>query len=531
MTNKQVANKFKLLGDLMELLKENPFKYRSYHNAYRVIRAQPEPVIEQSLEELERVKGIGKAIADKIHQLRDTGTITTLDRMLEQTPPGIVKLLGVKGIGVKKIATVWQELDVKSPGELLYACQENRLVELKGFGAKTQDKLRDQLEYYLATEDSMLYAIAEEAAVNCMNLLMQSETIVSVHFVGDLLRQNPIVAEIELAIITDDVRDAAEEIAELGFESDGDISSHPEIGDFVFHLISDEDELEVLCELPPDHQVLTAYSSSDLVGIPYHMQELTTIEYLKANPSALDQVITNEEIKGCIHNHTTDSDGSHSLEQMVDQATINGYEYLVISDHSRSAFYANGLKEERLLAQGKSIDQINANQSDIKVYKSVESDILNDGSLDYDQEILDQLDLVIASVHSNLGMDELKATQRLITAIEHPATRILGHPTGRLLLARKGYPIDYAKVIDACQANGVVIELNANPHRLDIDWTWLNYCIKKKVMISINPDAHHRETYTHMRYGVLAAQKAAFPRELVLNAKSLEEFEKWRSNR
>lgn len=529
MTNKQVANKFKLLGDLMELIQENPFKYRSYHNAYRVIRAQPEPVIEQSLEQLEAVKGIGKAIADKIHQLRDTGNITTLDRILEQTPPGIVKLLGVKGIGVKKIATVWQELDVKSPGELLYACQENRLVELKGFGAKTQTKLMDQLEYYLATEDSMLYAIAEEAATQCIEVLMEAETIESVHFTGDLLRQNPIVTEIELAILTDDIRDASEEIAELGFESEGDYSNHPDLGDFVFHFISDEDELEDLSQLPPDNPVAKEFSSTDLAEIPYHMQELTTVKYLKANPDALSKVIRNEDIRGCIHNHTTASDGSHTLEQMVEQAQINGYEYLVISDHSKSAFYANGLKEERLLAQCVDIDKINSSQSDIKIYKSVESDILNDGSLDYDQDILDKLDLIIASVHSNLGMDEAKATQRLIKAIEHPSTRILGHPTGRLLLARKGYPIDYAKVIDACQANGVVVELNANPHRLDIDWTWLNYCIKKNVMISINPDAHHRDNYVQMRYGVLAAQKAAFPKELVLNAMGLEEFEKWRT--
>jgi len=528
MTNKQVANKFKLLGDLMELLKENPFKYRSYHNAYRVIRAQPDPVIDQSIEELEGVKGIGKAIADKIHQLRDTGTITTLDRMLEQTPPGIVKLLGVKGIGTKKIATVWEQLDVTSPGELLYACQENRLVELKGFGAKTQEKLKDQLEYYLATEDSMLYAIAEEAATQCIDLLMESETIESVHFVGDLLRQHPIVTEIELAIMTDDIRDTSEEIRELGFQTEGDYSHHPEIGDFIFHFITDEDDLEDLSQLPPDHPVAKEYSATDLASIPYHMQELTTVEYLRANPEALKHVITDGDIKGCIHNHTTDSDGSHTLAQMVDQAQTNGYEYLVISDHSKSAFYANGLKEERLLAQGKAIDEINANQSQIKVYKSVESDILNDGSLDYDSEILDQLHLIIASVHSNLGMDEVKATNRLIKAIEHPSTRILGHPTGRLLLARKGYPIDYAKVIDACQGNGVVIELNANPHRLDIDWTWLDYCIKRNVMIAINPDAHHRDNYTQMRYGVLAAQKAAFPKELVLNAMGLEEFEKWR---
>lgn len=527
MTNKEVANKFKLLGDLMELHKENPFKFRSYHNAYRVIRAQSSPVIEMTLEDLEGIKGIGKAIADKIHQLRDTGTITTLERQLEKTPEGIIQLLGVKGIGAKKIATLWREHEITSPGELLYACQENRLVELKGFGEKTQAKLKDQLEYYLANADKILYVYAEETAHTVIGELKKLDSVSEVQMVGELIRQNPVIDTIELAVVTSDPSKTQNQLTDIGYTIDGKSYTHEEYGAVVLHLLDANEGIGNLCIPPDDSALFQVFTKSDIEGIPYHMQELTTVEYIKDNPDAIKTTIELEDIRGCIHNHTTDSDGSHPLEQMVDQAVTNGYEYLVISDHSKSAFYANGLKADRLLAQGAAIDKINGSQSDIKVYKSVESDILNDGRLDYDDDMLNQLDLIIASVHAHLTMDIDKATNRLITAIEHPATKILGHPTGRLLLARKGYPIDYEKVIDACAANGVVIELNANPHRLDLDWTYLHQCIKKDVMISINPDAHHRDRYTDMRYGVLAAQKAAFPRELVLNAKSLEEFEAW----
>jgi DNA polymerase (family 10) len=527
MTNKEVANKFKLLGDLMELHKENPFKFRSYHNAYRVIRAQPSMVIEQDLESLESIKGIGKAIADKIHQLRDTGTIVTLERQLEKTPEGIVQLLGVKGIGAKKIATLWNELDIQSPGELLYACQENRLVEVKGFGEKTQSKLKDQLEYYLANADNTLYAIANEMAQQVIAEISTIDGVEHTQVVGDLIRQNPVVESIEIAAVIKDAASVNTHLESLDYVLTDGKYHHETYGTFTLHLLDATSDIKELCYPKEDSAVYQVFTKSDIADVPYHMQELTTIEYLQEHPDAINKTIQQGDLKGCIHNHTTASDGSHTLEQMVDQAATNGYEYLVISDHSKSAFYANGLSEERLLDQGRQIDQINSNRSDIKVYKSVESDILNDGRLDYEPNILNQLDLVIASVHSNLTMDIDKATNRLVTAIEHPATKILGHPSGRLLLARKGYPLDYEKIIDACAANGVVIELNANPHRLDMDWMYLYHCIKKNVMISINPDAHHRDTYTNMQYGVLAAQKAAFPTELVLNTKTLEEFEAW----
>jgi DNA polymerase (family 10) len=236
-------------------------------------------------------------------------------------------------------------------------------------------------------------------------------------------------------------------------------------------------------------------------------------------------VIQPGDIKSIIHSHSDWSDGSNTLEAMAKAAIDKGFEYLVISDHSKSAFYASGLSEERIKAQHHYIDELNSKLAPFKIFKSIESDILNDGSLDYSDAILSTFDLVIASVHSNLKMTEEKAMMRLMNAIENPYTTILGHMTGRLLLSRKGYPVDHRKIVDACAANNVVIELNAHPSRLDIDWRHIEYALEKNVLISIDPDAHFIEGFDDIRYGVLAAQKALVTKANNLSSFSLQEFE------
>jgi DNA polymerase (family 10) len=253
----------------------------------------------------------------------------------------------------------------------------------------------------------------------------------------------------------------------------------------------------------------------------------------REDPAVIHQpevsLIQTGDIRGIIHAHSQWSDGTHSLEDMARACKEQGFEYLVISDHSKSAFYANGLNEERIMAQHRQIGELNAALAPFRIFKSIECDILNDGSLDYSDDILDSFDLVIASVHSNLKMTEDKAMARLIRAIEHPATTILGHMTGRLLLSRKGYPVDHDKIIDACKANQVVIELNAHPRRLDIDWRFIQKALDKGVLISIDPDAHAIEGFADIKYGVLAAQKGGLVRERNLSSFSLKELEQYLS--
>jgi DNA polymerase (family 10) len=209
---------------------------------------------------------------------------------------------------------------------------------------------------------------------------------------------------------------------------------------------------------------------------------------------------------------------------MAEYSKKLGYDYLGITDHSQAAFYANGLKEDRVTAQFAEIDALNEELAPFKIFKGIESDILNDGSLDYPTDVLRQFDFIIASVHSNLKMDKEKATNRLLKAIENRYTTILGHPTGRLLLSRPGYPIDHKKIIDACATYGVAIELNSNPYRLDIDWTWIPYALEKGVLISINPDAHSTGGIHDIHFGILPARKGRLTKKMCLNAKSVEEF-------
>ena len=235
-------------------------------------------------------------------------------------------------------------------------------------------------------------------------------------------------------------------------------------------------------------------------------------------------LIENDDIRGVVHNHSTYSDGMNTMEEMLLAAKDAGYSYMLMTDHSKSAFYANGLKVERLVEQWEEIDALNKKYPDFTLLKGIECDILSDGSLDYDDEVLKKFDAIIASVHSNLRMDEEKATNRILKAIENPYTSILGHPTGRLLLSRKGYPLDHKKIIDACAANHVQIELNANPWRLDLDPAWIPYAMEKGVKISINPDAHSVKGIDDIKYGVLAAQSGGLTKDACLNASELDDF-------
>jgi DNA polymerase (family 10) len=248
-------------------------------------------------------------------------------------------------------------------------------------------------------------------------------------------------------------------------------------------------------------------------------------------PTGSAEVIQPDEVRAVIHSHSNWSDGSNTLEEMAAACIKKGYEYLVISDHSKSAFYANGLKEDRIREQHQQIEEINRKLAPFTIFKSIECDILNDGALDYSDDILGTFDLVIASVHSNLKMSEEKAMNRLLKAIENPFTTILGHMTGRLLLSRPGYPVDHKRIIDACVAHKVVIELNAHPRRLDMDWRWIGHALEQGALISIDPDAHTIQGYNDIRYGVLAAQKAGVRTQDNLSSFGLEKFREYLAER
>lgn len=549
MTNKAIAKLFDQLAKLMELHGENSFKIRSYQNAYITIRKLDEPLSEMTDDQINTIPGVGKAIAEKIREALNTGTFPTLEKYKAMTPQGVVEMLNIDGLGPKKVDALWKDLEIESPGELLYACIENRLVILKGFGEKTQNEIKKKTEYYLASKNKFLYKNGEIEIEEIIAKIKSTYPEVTIHIVGEMRRQMPIVNALELLIVgkKEEFNFAKENFifsehtdnesfikgkSINGFALNLYFCHEEESGSKTFKFTGPTEFINQFVEKNPNISFKELRDEKDIFSkaqLPYFEPFLRDgiLEQPKWWTNPPKDIIQLNDIKGIVHNHSNYSDGIHSLKEMSDFVKSEGFEYFVITDHSKSAFYANGLKEDRLLQQIDEIQQLNKQYIDFQVFSGIESDILWDGQLDYEDEILERLDIVVASVHSILKMEKDKATERIIKAIEHPATRILGHPTGRLLLSRPGYAIDYQKVIDACAANNVVIELNANPLRLDLDWSWIPYCMEKGVMISINPDAHNKSAIHDIRYGVLAAQKGGLNAANCLNAKTLSEFMEW----
>lgn len=531
MKNAEIARHFALLADLMELHHENPFKIKSYAFAARHLKNIEAPLAELTIEELEAIEGVGKAIAAKIFHLCKTGKLDLLEKYISITPPGVIELLSLKGIGPKKIAQLWKELEIESIGELEYACNENRLITLKGFGQKTQENILQQIQFIKQSANKYLWANLEELAQEILMEIQSHYPKAQLALCGDYRRKEIVLEGIDFLLAGLDVAEQSKLIEKY--------QSYP-----VQFIFSDKQNFYTrLVELSssPEHFSFLSYKidftqsfeSEEAIykkaGYPFIPPELrdNRLEWKLAEEQLLEKIITLDDIKGVVHTHTTYSDGATTIKELAQYCKEQGFQYLVVSDHSKSAFYADGMKEDKIVKQHEEIDKLNRELAPFKIYKSVESDILNDGSLDYSDEILKSFDLIIASVHSQLKMNEEKAMQRLIKAIENPYTTILGHLTGRLLLSRQGYPVNHRKIIDACAANHVVIELNANPYRLDIDYNWIDYCQEKGVMLSVNPDAHNLRGVHDIHYGIHAARKGGLLKQNTLNALSKDNFEKY----
>ena len=528
MQNKEIASAFKLIAQLMELHSENPFKIKSYANAVFKIERLEKSLSALTHDEIISIEGIGKSIGAKIIELLNAGSIKELEGLFEKTPVGVIEMLSIKGIGPKKIAVLWKQLQVETMGELLYACHENRLVELSGFGNKTQEAIKKSIEYKIANKGRFHYASAELVADEVLQNLRKTVNNVAVELTGSIRRKCEVIESVDVLIGQEGLAITLPE-NDLGIKVNLHFCKSEAFYSRLCETTASEKHLEVIKQMGfnQEKNYVSEQEIYHSLGLQYIEPELREgfNEIEKAKLNALPELIKVSDLKGIIHVHTTYSDGMHTLKQMAERCRDLGYEYLGITDHSQSAFYANGLKSDRILLQHQEIDALNKAMAPFKIFKGIESDILNDGSLDYPDEILKSFDFVIASVHSNLKMDEQKATRRLLNAIENPYTTILGHLTGRLLLSREGYPVDHVAIIDACAKHQVIIELNAHPYRLDMDWRWINYALEKGVKISINPDSHKMEGYGDLKYGVFAARKGGLTKEMTFNALSLEDVE------
>jgi DNA polymerase (family 10) len=554
MDNYAIADNFSLLSKLMEIHGENSFKTKTYSIAAFNIEKLPLQLSETPHEKIFAIKGIGDSIGKKVLEMLATGEMTALNEYLEKTPVGIVEMLNIKGIGPKKINTIWKELEVESIGELLYACNENRLLLYKGFGEKTQDNIRESIEFYLQNQGTYLYAQIESYALAMHEKLSAHFTKDKLALTGYFRRQMETIDVLEWCttasshdlkkFFLENELDAIEENAEhILFKGKENVK-------LKFYLVDDASFNKKLFQTSCSEDFLVGWekkyplsaeatSEEELfrtAGLPFIIPALRENDSILAlaKENKLNDVIQPSDIRSVIHSHSNWSDGVNKIEEMATDLVKKGYEYLVITDHSKSAFYANGLTPERIREQHLYIDELNAKLTPpegsgqaFKIFKSIECDILNDGSLDYSNDILATFDLVITSIHSNLKMNEEKAMMRLLNAIKNPYTTILGHMTGRLLLSRNGYPVDHKTIIDACAENHVVIELNAHPRRLDIDWRWIDYALEKNVLISIDPDAHSIKGFNDVKYGVLAAQKGGLSKVQNLSSFSLKQFEEY----
>ncbi len=549
MTNNEIADAFSLLAKLMDINGENSFKSKSYAIAAFNIEKLTVELSEIEPKKIESLKGIGASSAKKIIELLHTGKLTQLEEILLSTPSGVIDMLKIKGIGPKKIHTIWKEMELETIGELLYACKENRLKLYKGFGEKTQQSVIENIEFYLRNKGSFLYAQIMYGAEQFILFLEKTFPTKRIFITGEYARQMETITLLEYIVeeklITIEAKLSLQKGIEL-IEKKEDyllyktvigikVKLYPIIENIIEKLIETSSSAQFFTKLSSDYTCTeTANTEVDyfekrkLPFIPAYLREEEGIFSSKIDFS--NKMIPTD-VKGLIHCHSNWSDGNNTIEEMAIAAKERGMEYLVISDHSKTASYAQGLKEDQIKAQHQYIDELNSKLAPFKIFKSIESDILGDGSLDYSNNILSTFDMVIASVHSNLKMSEDKAMTRLLTAIENPFTTILGHMTGRLLLSRPGYPLNFKKIIDACAANHVAIELNANPSRLDIDWREIKYAIEKNVLISINPDSHSIEGIDDIKYGVLMAQKAQLTKEMNLSSFSLVQFENFITNR
>lgn len=552
MTNKEIASLFKLTGALLELHGEDPFKTRSYSNAYMSLKKVGEPLLSMERTALEAIPAVGKAISEKILEIREKGTFSLCEELKSKTPPGVVELLGISGLGPKKVELIWKVMGIEDPGSLLYACTENRLVEFKGFGEKSQKTIEEKLHFYFASRGKMLLPDAKSYVREAIEKLSALNPGAFISPGGQVLRKEQVVDHPEVIWFSDDpinVTAPFELVQKTGgkvclVDDNGvrievtKISSAYSTAEYADYLLkdilsaeqiaslslkSDTIERSDICQLIENNDLNTFHEhifrgNSFPAGSPeiWHNPGLYGKEH---------QLVARTDIRGLVHLHTTYSDGINTLEEMIEAAILRNFEYIVITDHSRYAFYAKGLEEERLLMQIEQIDRLKEVYGDrIKILKGIECDILPDGQLDYSENVWKLLDVIIVSVHSNLNMDKEKATQRLIAAIENPYSNILGHPSGRVMLSRNGYPLDYEAIFSACTANNVHIELNASPQRLDLDFALLERAQEMGIKISINPDAHSVSGIDFVNCGVEAARKGGLLKENCLNALNYDDF-------
>ena len=567
MNREEMAGVLEQIALLLELKGENPFKVRAYRQGAEVVMAMEEDVVELAKNDaLKGIKGIGEALRDKLGELAKTGKLEFYEKLREEFPPTIFDLFEVQGLGPKKIKALYDELGVVSLEKLKAACLEGQVAKLTGFGEKTQSKILEGISANEKFADRFLLGKAGFVVEGILEMLRMHPEVSRVAVAGSYRRAKETVGDLDFLVATKEGALVCEDFTTLpevesviavgetkasvrlknGMHCDLRAVKNAEfpfalqyftgskehnvalrslalkrgwsLNEYGLNPVSDEIERPVVQEEKDIYQLL---------GLQYIEPELRENrgEIEAATDNRLPRLVELMNLRGTFHNHTTASDGRDTLEGMVEEAMELGLQYLGISDHSKSSFWANGLNEERLFSQISEIRNLEKSLNGFRIFAGSEVDILKDGSLDFSDDMLSQLDFCVASVHNLMNMDEATMTSRICRAMENEHVTMLGHVTGRLLLKREPYPVDHAKIIDCAAATRTVIELNCSPMRMDMDWRWWKRARDKGVLCSINPDAHSRAALHYMGQGVRIARKGWLCRDDVLNTRSAQEIE------
>lgn len=572
MTREDLADVLENIALLLELKGENPFKIRAYRTGAETVVQYPGDIVEKAkADELEGIKGIGDALRQKLHELASTGKLQYWETLRAEFPETIFELFHLQGLGPKKVKALHDELGVASISDLKTACESGKVAALPGFGKKSEDKLLEAIAFRDTNADRFRLGDVAEPAQRLLQALKEHPHCLRAEIGGSFRRGKETVHDLDFLVATSQPQALMDHFVAL----DGvtDVLAHGKTKSSVrldnglqcdLRAVSND---EWACALmyftgSKEHNVVIRGRANDqgytlneyrlapregsdakppptfaeekdlyaFLGLDYIAPELreNSGEIQAAESGDLPRLIELENLRGTFHNHTTASDGRDTLEAMADAARDLGLQYLGIADHSKSSFQANGLDEDRLREQIAAIHQINRGyenaDQDFRLFAGSEVDILKDGTLDFDPELLGQLDYVVASVHNAMTQSEAEMTRRLIRAIQSPHVTILGHLTGRLLLQREPYAVNVPAIIDACADTGTWIELNCNPWRLDMDWRWWKLAIEKGVKCVINPDAHRTAHLQYLWYGIKLARKGWLTRADVMNCLPLEEI-------
>lgn len=583
-TNQEIADRLREIYQLMQLAGENRFRAIAFDRAAQTIESLNDDINDYiENDSLTDIKGIGSSIAEDIQSYAETGKIEVLEELRDRIPAGVIKWLEISGLGPKNIAKIHEELGISELEELKEACEDGRVASLEGLGEKSAQKILKSIEWMQQFDERCRLDQATDIAQPIYHFMKDQEGIEAIEIAGSLRRSNETIGDVDILIgaeeqYTEPLFDAFvdhELVVDILGRGDTKSSIRTKDGRQVdlrivkpeqfpaalmyftgskehnvvlrqrarkrglslneYGLFELNEEGGTNFDKPIDYASETdIYDKLDLNFIPPELREDRGEIAFYESHETMD-LVEDEDIRGVIHAHSTWSDGKFSIREMAEACIERGYEYLGLTDHSQTAAYAGGLTVDEIKQQWEEIDQLNeefaSNGQEFRIFKGIESDILGDGSLDYEDEILEGFDFVIASVHSALGMPREKMMTRFRNAIQNPYTRIVGHPTGRLLLKRDGSDLNMNELIELAAAHNTAIEINASPWRLDLDWRHGNKAKEVGLMTSINPDAHSIDGIDDIPYGVRIARKGKFEKERILNTKSAKEFEEWLADR